>query len=438
MATYYVDLARVGTGYSGTINDQFSQEDLITACTLAINNTFLIKGIGPLVGNKTFVIRAGNVFSPQINAPWRMRSTGTLTFRGGAGTGSAIVGGVIYAKIMCISMFIVSCLVKTPAFDFGSTTYYNSVNYLLGSHIIVSGAISLYNMIVYGSSSCIASTDLVSVDTPAHGVSQFIADYCAFTDTAAHLVSNGGTPVETVTLGIHNQYSWVCPAMPDVLDGADKFFASILSAGVTTPPQPGNIPYTDDYTYDTDPWGNPRKGIGFGWFRASYSRRMLFGVDGINLGALDPYEEGNWRITNPRLYNNQEFIAFEWYDYFNGIWNPQVRIPLSASVAIVQSGAPSLVGIDVSNGYEVYTLTLTENAKLSNPVGQYRDGQSIIIRVTQGGAGSYLLTYDTKFAFSAGLPAPTLSTAVGARDYLGFRYNSNKDTWDFLAVVTGF
>jgi hypothetical protein len=432
MATYYVDLARAGSGHAGTIIDQFTQAEFINVVHLGNNNIFYVKGIGPLIGNISFWINVNNSVLPQIQSPWRIRSTGTLEFISANGTNSNFSGGIIYADIKCLfsRVNLKKCLIQTPSVDLGDNNYNNFSASILGCHI-VSTNLTLGKSIITVLDSCISAINVSQNPTP--GNSSFTADYCAFSDTAAHLVADGGDPVNTVVLGAHNQYSWTCPAMPLITANASEFTAAALSVGVATPPQPGSAPYTD-----TDPWGNARTGIGFGWFRASTPRRMLFGSDGINLGALDPYEDGNWRIVNPRLYDNQEFIAFEWYDRFDGVWTPQTRIAKSASVAITQSGAPSLVGIDVSGGHEVYTLTLTENAELSNPVGQYRDGQSIIIRVTQGGAGSYLLTYDTKFAFSAGLPTPTLSTTVGARDYLGFRYNSDKDTWDFLAVVTGF
>lgn len=84
-----------------------------------------------------------------------------------------------------------------------------------------------------------------------------------------------------------------------------------------------------------------------------------------------------------------------------------------------------------------FKVTLTASRLLQNPSNP-SDGQLIRIRVTQGGIGSYVLTFDTKYRFGTDLPSPILSTAVGAIDYLGFIYHEIDDKWDYVSQVFGF
>ena len=66
------------------------------------------------------------------------------------------------------------------------------------------------------------------------------------------------------------------------------------------------------------------------------------------------------------------------------------------------------------------------------------DGQQIIFQITQGSGGSTTLTWGSGYEFSADLPQPTLSTAAGGLDLLGFIYNAAKGSWLLAAFVDGF
>jgi hypothetical protein len=52
-------------------------------------------------------------------------------------------------------------------------------------------------------------------------------------------------------------------------------------------------------------------------------------------------------------------------------------------------------------------------------------------KIFKGAVGS-------NYEFSAGLPQPTLSTAAGQTDLLGFIYNARKGSWLLAAFVNGF
>jgi microcystin-dependent protein len=75
----------------------------------------------------------------------------------------------------------------------------------------------------------------------------------------------------------------------------------------------------------------------------------------------------------------------------------------------------------------VFRLVLTENVTMlapNNPLS----GQVINIILKQGGVGSYTVTWPANFLFPGGT-APTLSTAVGAKDILTAQYDSADDEW---------
>jgi hypothetical protein len=64
------------------------------------------------------------------------------------------------------------------------------------------------------------------------------------------------------------------------------------------------------------------------------------------------------------------------------------------------------------------TVTLAGNRTLDNPTNM-KAGATYILKVVQGGTGSYTLAYGTAYKFQGGV-APTLSTAIGAVDILRF------------------
>ena len=112
----------------------------------------------------------------------------------------------------------------------------------------------------------------------------------------------------------------------------------------------------------------------------------------------------------------------------------------------VESGAlaPAVVGltdaatiaVDASLGND-FRVTIAGNRTMANPANP-SDGQQIIFQVTQGSGGSFTLTWGSSYEFSTGLPQPTLSTAAGQTDLLGFVYNAAKRTWLLAAFVNGF
>lgn len=58
--------------------------------------------------------------------------------------------------------------------------------------------------------------------------------------------------------------------------------------------------------------------------------------------------------------------------------------------------------------------------------------------ITQGGTGSYTITWGSAFRFPTDLPAPTLTTTVDFMDMVEFQYNASYESWDCIRIVKGF
>ncbi len=107
---------------------------------------------------------------------------------------------------------------------------------------------------------------------------------------------------------------------------------------------------------------------------------------------------------------------------------------IAPAVVALTDGA--VIPVDASLGND-FRVTLGASRTMGNPANP-TDGQKIVFQITQGGTGSSTITWGSTYEFSAGLPQPTLSTAVGQTDLLAFIYNAAKGKWLLAAFVSGF
>jgi hypothetical protein len=106
-----------------------------------------------------------------------------------------------------------------------------------------------------------------------------------------------------------------------------------------------------------------------------------------------------------------------------------------APAVVMLTDAPT-ISVDASQGND-FRVTLGASRTMGTPANP-TDGQQIIFQITQGSGGSATITWGTGYEFSTELPQPTLSTAAGETDLLGFIYNSAKSSWLLAAFVNGF
>jgi hypothetical protein len=107
--------------------------------------------------------------------------------------------------------------------------------------------------------------------------------------------------------------------------------------------------------------------------------------------------------------------------------------PAVVALTFVGSGT-TLVNAALGNDFRLtVTASTTTIGNPSNPV----DGQRIDFTITQGGAGSFTVAWGGNYDFGAA-GTPTLSTAAGAIDIIGFVYNAAKGKWLALGAAFGF
>lgn len=120
---------------------------------------------------------------------------------------------------------------------------------------------------------------------------------------------------------------------------------------------------------------------------------------------------GATAFTSPNLTVNSIGAYFSGVTNFSGTVNHATANVLSQTLTDAAT-----INWDVSQGAVAY-LTLGATRTMAAPtnlkVGTY------ILHVVQGGSGSYVISWNPIFKWTAGV-APTLSTAVGRRDIFSF------------------
>jgi len=104
--------------------------------------------------------------------------------------------------------------------------------------------------------------------------------------------------------------------------------------------------------------------------------------------------------------------------------------------AVVTLTDAATISVDASQGND-FRVTLGADRTMGNPANP-ANGQQVIFHITQGSGGSATITWGTAYEFSTALPQPTLSTAAGKTDLLGFIYDAGRQTWLLAAFVNGF
>ena len=115
-----------------------------------------------------------------------------------------------------------------------------------------------------------------------------------------------------------------------------------------------------------------------------------------------------------------------------------IGFPISAPPFALTEAAT--IAVDAAAG-RLLTVTLTSSRIMGAPTNP-KDGEMIMFKIKQGGAGSFTITSWTSgaggYQFSASIPAPTLSTTAGLSDYIGFIYDSVSNRWNCLSYSLGF
>jgi hypothetical protein len=103
--------------------------------------------------------------------------------------------------------------------------------------------------------------------------------------------------------------------------------------------------------------------------------------------------------------------------------------------AVVDLTDAATIAVNAALGND-FRVTIGGSRTVANPSNAV-DGQRITFQVTQGGAGSFTLSWSSQYRFGAA-GAPVLSTAAGDTDVIGFIYNAALAAWLCVGSALGF
>jgi hypothetical protein len=256
---YYVDInnSYVGTGHVGTEADPFSIEDY--------NAVVTDTDISYLRGKyecSNFQIRSNLLpWNPVQNGCWIIHVTNSVNLE--SYFDFVMSGGIFHINGQFAldngsnpgnlrSMTIRNCYVKATYFGLNLGTVFTCEGCLLD--------ILEFDLLGNGvdgvSAAIVKDCAIKTVNGYWAAIGDITFDNCA---SNLPIVNMDPTPVFTAT---NCQENWVPPVLPAWDADQIAFDTSVLYAGISTPPQPGNPPYSG---YATDLYGNPRNGIGAGY-----------------------------------------------------------------------------------------------------------------------------------------------------------------------------
>jgi len=257
MAIKYVDLEASGTG-TGTMTDPYDASSFLTlmyndSTGYTGSDSFKIKGsysqAGPIYLDASNATATPIELGPWIpTQPWRLKTTI------GNGLGLSISLVTIDQAIMdCSGWMTFNSYASIPG---SSVNVYSS--FLRSAHS-VSHEHGIKPVVLKG---CTAVAPIFSLDCAAddewHDCIMNISIPFSYENTyirnCAFSGANPGFPDQSSC-----QFSWTPPTWPAWDADLTEFRSGNLTAGINTPPQPGNSPYTD---YATGLAGGDRTGIG--------------------------------------------------------------------------------------------------------------------------------------------------------------------------------
>jgi hypothetical protein len=106
--------------------------------------------------------------------------------------------------------------------------------------------------------------------------------------------------------------------------------------------------------------------------------------------------------------------------------------PLVTTLTDAPSVSPDLIAA----GH--FRWTLGGNRTLANPTNALVDGQRWMLEVIQDGVGGRTLGYGSAYDFGTSIGLPSLSSAPGKRDFLGFVFNISTGVHYCVGFVAGY
>ena len=261
MGTYYANIndSYTGTLHAGTTGDPFSLLDLNNHSGSNNGNVYNIQGIGTWsISSLNISGNTWKAWNASLYGPWRINATSGYGFVWNNTTGSdgVISGAIIFAQYgiwniqTAYNCFFnpgagqsIACMLPGSPSDKANLGVFKGCT-LYGNFL---------NDTDYSKPTAITFTDCLIGNIITGSNSLTLNFYnCAI-----------GRSIGSGWNVINCQLSWSQPASPAFGAAQSAFNTFTLAAGVTTPPQFGNSPYTN---YSKGLWGEARTGIGAVWF----------------------------------------------------------------------------------------------------------------------------------------------------------------------------
>ena len=261
MAIKYVDLEASGTG-TGTMADPYDASSFLTlmyndSTGYTGSDSFKIKGsysqAGPIYLDASNATATPIELGPWIpTQPWRLKSTYTESY-------SITLGNVTIDRAIldCSPSGAMKFGAGWDGPDFGINVYSSflkALSFEQGMPCDSSKSVVLKGCTAVGTGFYLACAaegewyDCIIDGTVDYGYDLSYVRNCVFTWV------DPGLPDQS-----NCQFSWTPPTWPAWDADLTEFRSGNLTAGINTPPQPGNSPYTD---YATGLAGGDRTGIG--------------------------------------------------------------------------------------------------------------------------------------------------------------------------------
>lgn len=347
MAVEYVNLSLPSTGGDGSSGDPWTGESFVARHKVAPEGTeFRLRGSFTSTNISDFFQTPNNHYylswDKSLYGPWRIESapaTGSLLYM--MFLCYTIEGAILYSSQLGVTIsaqLISNCYVKLDIGTIGvvcSTIKGGLFEY--GGQCHFSGAVN----------NTLTCTDTVfksSWENTFYIDSDDTATFnnCAFnTDEDKTFNSLSESRVTKVSC----QFGWDAPTLPAWDAEQSDYDTSSIFAGINTPPQPGNPPYTD---YDTDFWGNARTGIGAGY-----------------MGEITPPTPSP--VPNPSQFTSEIFLGMPPKSNFTGA---------SLQHSDTNRGNPHGNINDNSNGHNPVLDVLPRDSKLGNLNGNAVDNSA--------------------------------------------------------------
>jgi len=268
MATYYGDLSVLSNPSYGVNdpNNPMGWTQIRTLGSVGAGHTLYLKGTRyEGSSDNAFNFTDLNVLPWDLNlyGPWRLNCV-VMRASGGFSHNGSLDSGILTVTLFSApgyatgasSIALKNCFLNTNRAEISGVTGITNYITLQGT----TWKISTFENNVFDSKTRVVATDSI-LDFPSgpSTISQSLSTFtnCAFTSS----------DVWTSATKTNCQFNWTAPTWPSYNSNKEAFSASVLSAGINTPPEPGNSPYTG---YNQGLFGTARKGIGGFHFVTNY------------------------------------------------------------------------------------------------------------------------------------------------------------------------